>query len=149
MPRNKSQDQIARDLEQTAWNLLVQSCPLLFRGRDSYGFECNSGWFDIIATLCHDIEKLIAEMPEIERFHEPQWGGEFMYGIAQVKEKYGTLRFYMHSEPDGAQDLIEAAEIASSKTCEFCGKPGEIRRLSWIRTLCDEDYEAIRPPPKE
>lgn len=61
---------------------------------------------------------------------------------SQVKEKYGTLRFYMSSANDKMYDMIEDAESKSAVTCEECGQPGELRGGGWLRTLCD--VHAIR-----
>jgi hypothetical protein len=66
---------------------------------------------------------------------------------AQVKEKFGGLRFYMTSGSDEIYDLINKAEVLSRKTCEECGQPGEEGAGSWIRTLCEschKNWEAIR-----
>jgi RNA polymerase-binding transcription factor DksA len=66
---------------------------------------------------------------------------------AQVKEKFGGLRFYMTSENDEIRKLISEAEALSYETCEECGKPGEERDTRWIRTLCDHchnNWEEIK-----
>ena len=140
---------IEPDQVQKAWDGLVQSCPLLFDGKDSYCFECKDGWFDLIAEICKGVEALIDAMPEGDRY-EDYGDGErcTLYTIGQIKEKYGTLRFYMNgAEVDGSEELIEAAEEKSAKTCEVCGKPGETRSTSWISTLCDDHY-GVRTAPK-
>jgi len=59
----------------------------------------------------------------------------------QVKEKYGTLRFYMDLPTDEMFSLIDEAEEQSAHTCEVCGKPGEERYGGWVSTLCDECHE--------
>lgn len=66
---------------------------------------------------------------------------------AQVKEKFGGLRFYMTSANDEIRELVSEAEALSYKTCEECGEPGEERDTRWIRTLCDHchnNWEEIR-----
>lgn len=66
---------------------------------------------------------------------------------AQVKEKYGGLRFYMTSGTDEIFDLIKKAEELSYKTCENCGEPGYQRSGGWIYTLCDtchKNWDEIR-----
>jgi hypothetical protein len=60
---------------------------------------------------------------------------------SQVKEKFGTLRFYMISETDEMSKLISEAEAKSAITCEFCGEPGELRNTGWYITLCDKCHE--------
>lgn len=63
-------------------------------------------------------------------------------GVAvQVKEKFGSLRFYMHNSTEEMEELISKAEEETSKTCEACGKPGTERSGGWIFTLCDGCWE--------
>ena len=57
--------------------------------------------------------------------------------IGQVKEKFGTLRFYVSNSNNEIDAYITFAESISGLTCEVCGSPGERRSGSWIRTLCD------------
>lgn len=57
---------------------------------------------------------------------------------SQVKEKYGTLRFYTNGNANYVDGLINMAESMSARTCETCGAPGKTRQGPWIRTLCDE-----------
>jgi hypothetical protein len=56
--------------------------------------------------------------------------------VAQIKEKYGGLRFYY--DGCGFDAEVDAAEEASYETCEECGAPGEARKGGWIKTLCNE-----------
>lgn len=59
------------------------------------------------------------------------------YTIEQVKEKYGTLRFYVGELTIAGWRFVEDAEKASETTCELCGNPGETRSGGWLKTLCD------------
>lgn len=80
------------------------------------------GWSDILSRLVQDLESL-------------GWNGH----IAQVKEKFGGLRFYTGDViSKEINDRIYEAESESYDTCEFCGKPGKYRARAWIKTLCDE-----------
>jgi len=92
-------------------------------------FECGPGWRKIIEDLSTKLEKLIVEMKVINPF-------PLCYAV-QVKEKFGTLRFYMNSCTDEMDRLIEEAEALSAKTCEVCGNEGHIRPGKWIQTLCE------------
>jgi len=64
------------------------------------------------------------------------------YSIAQIKEKFGTLRWYDNGVPEAGVDEFYAwedkYERLSAKTCIVCGAPGEIRHNRWIEPLCDE-----------
>ena len=65
--------------------------------------------------------------------------------ITSVKEKYGTLRYYVSSAPEWYYDLISYYGERSGETCEECGLKGEVRYdLGWYLTLCDEHYEATK-----
>jgi len=56
---------------------------------------------------------------------------------SQVKEKFGTLRFYYSGGDDYVSGVIRFAESMSCVTCEVCGAPGETSGRSWLRTLCE------------
>jgi hypothetical protein len=57
--------------------------------------------------------------------------------VDQVKEKFGTLRFYYSGGDDHISGLVRMAEAMSSCICEECGSSGRIRGNGWVRTLCD------------
>ena len=123
---------------------------------DAYGLECSEGWYNVLRGLCLDITKAYekANMP-------------VDIVVTQIKEKFGTLRFYCYPEGHdpgifafdtigggslrkipGESDLHrEVAEIVrkwedeSANVCEACGSTAEIRTdIGWIRTLCDSCY---------
>ena len=88
-----------------------------------WGFECGDGWFKVIDELCARLSK----------FDDVQ--------AAQVKEKFGGLRFYIDAVDsdhyEEVHQIIAEAEVQSYKTCEICGEPGEPKGGGWVRTLCD------------
>ena len=49
------------------------------------------------------------------------------YRIVQIKEKFGILRFYADGLSQEGQRLVHQAERESSKLCERCGAPGQLR----------------------
>ena len=59
----------------------------------------------------------------------------------QIKEKFGTLRWYCSFPEDEdrlhAGKIIQAAEWISGAVCETCGAPGSVRPGGWVRTACD------------
>lgn len=62
--------------------------------------------------------------------------------VNQVKEKYGTLRFYYSGGDAYIDGLVAMAESMSEVTCEECGNPGRVRRGGWLRCLCDTHAQA-------
>jgi len=101
---------------------LIKDCPNLYR--HGMYFECGPGWYKIIENLSHKLEVLI--------------DGDKSFYAAQVKEKYGTLRFYMSLETEDMGKLIEEAEHKTYSTCEDCGKNGTLRTDGWHRVTCME-----------
>ena len=56
---------------------------------------------------------------------------------AQVKEKFGTLRFYSDGGDSYIRGVLSMMERMSSITCESCGNPGKTRNGGWLTTLCN------------
>jgi len=84
-------------------------------------YPVGQGWMPIVLKLN---EEIMAIQPD--------------YEIAQIKEKFGTLRFYIGAGTDETHKLIDEAEAKTAHTCEVCGAPGEARHDGWVKTLCDE-----------
>ena len=103
-----------------------------------WGFECGDGWFPILNQLMGNIQHHI-DWKNRESEVVPQ------VTLDQVKEKFGTLRFYYQGGDDYISGLVSMAESMSGVLCETCGKPGTSTRGGWIKTACKEhggiDYE--------
>jgi hypothetical protein len=67
--------------------------------------------------------------------------------LDQVKEKFGTLRFYYTGGDDEISGMVRMAESMSGVTCEECGNPGETKGQGWVVTLC-ETHRAAREEKK-
>jgi hypothetical protein len=118
---------------------LYQRYPRLFRGREMslqqnlmpFGFGCGNGWFEIVDSLAAKIET------ECQRLMDEEGVLEEDLPIAvQVKEKYGTLHFYMTRQSDAMTAAIREAEAQSAVTCEQCGAPGTMNQSSWKSVAC-------------
>ena len=107
---------------------LAAKYPKIFKS-DFY-FECGDGWYNLLDTVCKCIQNYIDRQPISDPV--PQVTAD------QVKEKFGTLRFYVTGGDRTTDGMIESAENLSAHICEVCGNRGEVRDGSWIRTLCDE-----------
>jgi hypothetical protein len=95
-----------------------------------FGFQCGDGWFEILWRLCLNLEPTVAEL-------EKETGERFE--VVRVKQKIGTLRFYVSHHADPIDELIAEAQEESSRTCEVCGQPGRQREIGGgVRTVCDE-----------
>lgn len=61
------------------------------------------------------------------------------YKIHQVKEKFGTLRYYINEHTDLVWNFIHEAEQQSAVTCSICSSPGKlIKKFVAYTTLCDQ-----------
>lgn len=86
-------------------------------------FECGSGWNKLICDLIKDLINI-------------GWNKE----IAQIKEKFGTLRFYPGGCTDEQWKLIQEAERKSSTICEYCGTTENVKLYTdgWYTTECKD-----------
>ena len=113
---------------------------------DKYGgFAVSEGWWPIIETLCGQIssytkwknntrEALLKDNPHDHDIPDavPQ------VVVAQIKEKFGGLRFYYDGGDLHISGMVRMAECWAAQSCEKCGAPGVRRSGGWIRTLCDK-----------
>ncbi len=121
-----------------SWDMLRQLCPKLYK--HGIAFECGPGWYNILHELSIKIERKLEEYAEKYKTVEGE-ENEYceMYAV-QIKEKYGTLRFYMSCETDEISELIHEYEALSSQTCECCGAPAKMRGRHWMEVKCDKCY---------
>lgn len=142
-----------------------------------WGLECGDGWYELIDVLCEALTYTFTTSIQVDEEDGKRLGiepykdvkGELNYYFSveppqvvadQVKEKFGTLRFYYHLEFDeGNKSLVQSkkypnlfevnkrysdyidgvvhfAEIASGRTCEATGAEGSRHvRGGWYKTL--------------
>lgn len=105
-----------------------------------WGMECGDGWYDLL-------DKLMAKLDYISNVSGIQVVAD------QIKEKFGTLRFYYHTVAntdlnvsdcveDIISDVVYCAEHNSKYTCEVTGKEGVLcSRVGWLKTLCKNEAD--------
>lgn len=130
---------------------LAQFTPTSVYGH--FGLETNYGWDQL----------LIDTLDKVKVVLDKHWLKLTNFQIAQIKEKFGTLRFYwsvaideeismvdrecIYNELD---KIISLAEKQSGKICEKCSKPGkECNPRSWLFTLCKECEQKVKENYKE
>ncbi len=59
------------------------------------------------------------------------------YRILQIKEKYGTLRWYDNGNTKAGYGILDKYENISAKTCICCGQPATRITKDWISPYCD------------
>jgi hypothetical protein len=110
-----------------------------------WGVETGNGWFPIINLLCSNLQW------DTDRNGYPQ------VVATQVKEKFGTLRFYYTHAPSdnlitytdrqyGHQDgMISFVEQLSAYVCEECGSNDKVTQTKgWIVSLCPKCMEVYK-----
>ena len=116
---------ISKELQLRVENLKNKMTP------DSYKYiGVDEGWYLIVADCDTD---LTAINPD--------------YQILQIKEKFGTLRYYYKTNSkyravvEAMARYVDEAEIESMYTCEECGERGLLRReIGYRKTLCESCY---------
>lgn len=86
--------------------------------------QVGPGWKFLIDKVMQVLEKERSEGAQIE--------------IDQVKEKFGTLRFYVSGGSQKLSEIVDWAEEESCHMCENCGSR-EINVTTeggWMKTLC-------------
>ena len=130
-------------MKQELDKLLCERYPKMMVNREKsmmetcmcWGFECGDGWFNILDQLMGNIQ------------HHIDWKNKKEEVVAQVtldqvKEKFGTLRFYYTGGDDVIDGMVRMAESMSGVTCEECSAPAKTHGPGWIRTICEPCEEA-------
>ena len=102
----------------------------------TWGLEHGDGWLAIVEDLCRLIQHHVDQQKKKDSSY-PQ------IEVLQVKEKFGSLRFYTTGSDEYIDGLISMAESISGRTCESCGNPGTMRGKGWMRVRC-ESCEEVR-----
>ena len=118
---------------------------ILRRIPDGWGrwISVDAGWYPLVIAT----DQRLAEI-------------DATYVVQQIKEKFGTLRYYYTpSRGDPTPELLDAfdaitddAERTSAITCERCGESGLLQRTqTWAKTLCHAcavplGYAPVPPP---
>ena len=113
-------------------NSLVEKYPVVYNREGKHttfaiwGFECGEGWYNLLDVLGSIIITELSDNRDLD------------FKLNQVKEKFGSLRFYYEGGNDTIWGAVSFAEQMSNRTCERCGDVGNIRNDGWVVTLCDK-----------
>lgn len=157
-------------MNQALQNKLFEKYPKIFAQKDldktqtlmCWGISVGDGWYNIIDTLCHQIQAHCDEPHKsIESYtrwlEKAKEEGDELWAktcqerldkaietannrpqveAVQVKEKYGSLCFYTNHYDESIRTMISFAEDMSYCTCEKCGSPGTPTTGGWIKVEC-------------
>jgi hypothetical protein len=123
---------------------LCEKYPKIFAHRDdpeprhsiACGVECGDGWYDLLDTLCANIQAHVDHMESQDVRRPPEEPVDRQVLVTQVKSKFGGLRFYTGPTDDVVRGMISFAESMSFKICETCGHKGARKGTGWIHTMC-------------
>lgn len=139
---------------------LCAKYPKIFRDRHGsmqttcmcWGLAVGDGWYNILDNACHLIQSHINhQRSQRARILRKQRKGETLHeweiieldkGVTtqlvatQIKEKFGTLRFYYQGGDDYCDGVISMAESMTSTTCEQCGNVGKMNGGGWLSVMC-------------
>jgi hypothetical protein len=97
-------------------------------------FEISEGWKGLVDEITSKIETI-----------NNKYSPSSYIRAAQVKQKFGGLRYYISIEEIDEQDvryvydMIAEAEKRSFTICEYCGSPAKTSKdRTYVETLCDE-----------
>jgi len=96
----------------------------------TWGLVVDDGWYQLVDNLCNTIEHYLNNNPKVDKVV-----------IIQVKEKFGTLRFYYSGGDEFIRGMVCMTELMSSKICEKCGTNQNVELISdkgWLTTSCTE-----------
>jgi hypothetical protein len=112
---------------------LCRAYPKLYKNRHGdasktcmhWGFSCGDGWYPLLDVLSLLVSR-----------HDPN------HSASQVKEKFGTLRYYFAAPNDYSAGVVSLAEHISAITCEICGSPAMVVSAGgWVSTRCAQHVE--------
>lgn len=96
-----------------------------------YGKELNTE--EVLSIVPQGWKTIVRQL--ITELFDMGWDGD----LFQVKEKFGSLRFYIGDGTDAMHNLITKYEHISCRTCEVCGSPGtKLTKHGWLKVLCTE-----------
>ena len=87
------------------------------------------GWRKAFGELiCADIQRELEAANLVDK-----------YGISEIKEKFGELRWYDYGGNEKIDDIVTAYTVISRNVCVQCGKLDvHIFDNGWIQPLCKE-----------
>jgi hypothetical protein len=118
---------------------LIQKYPKIFQDYEGNPDRVNwygipNGWLSIIDTLCGSIQDYI---DNTTRYTGNGPKKPEQVTCAQMKEKFGGLRFYTNGNDDEVEGMIRMAEYMCDHTCQDCGTTEELGETSvWISVIC-------------
>ena len=112
-------------------NRLRRKYPKILGNR---GIDVGDGWY----WLLHNLLDLLQF--DTDHNKHPQ------VKASQIKEKFGTLRFYISGGDDTQYGMVSLAELMSASICEDCGShEAKLRTIKgWKYTRCQGCHDKLK-----
>jgi hypothetical protein len=126
-------------METISTERLIEKYPKIFEDYEGNPGRCNwhgvpDGWLPVIDKLCGAIQNYI---DKTTRYTADGPKKPEQVTCAQMKEKFGGLRFYTNGNDDTIEGMITMAEYICDNTCQDCGSEKDLGVTSgWISVLC-------------
>jgi hypothetical protein len=92
----------------------------------NFEFECNDGWFRILLWLSRYLEMYTTQQNEMS-ITNPQYYQPVKQVVArQIKQKFGTLRFYYEGGNEHIRTIVDYTEFISGYICEETGNINDV-----------------------
>ena len=105
----------------------------------SWNIGCGDGWFDLLDTLCLNIQNYFGYTMD----------DELELVVTDIRAERGGMRFVTEGGDDYIMGLIHMAETMSARMCEECGERGEMDMEGCTTTtLCEVCTELQEEPPE-
>lgn len=104
----------------------------------NYGIACSDGWYAILDDLLNIIQHHV----DHKNKYRTEGEEELKFQVAQIKEKFGTLRFYFDGGNEYINGLVRYAEVLSRNVCETCGSNQHVGiTTGWFKVRCQSCAE--------
>ena len=126
---------------------MEEKYPLMF-DQPYGGFAVGEGWWPIIESLCGEIDSYTkwrnntrVALKKDNPYNHKIPKAVPQVKVAQIKEKFGGLRFYYDGGDEHIHGMVRMAESWASRSCEDCGAPATKKTTGWIKNVCDLHFE--------
>lgn len=109
------------------WVLQIFHCVPTYTELDGM----DGGWRKAFGIqMCKEIKRALLDAGGRKALHR--------YRIMQIKEKYGSLRWYDQGAPKDVNKIVEKYGYISEHTCVNCGRPADYITSGYILPYCEK-----------
>ena len=108
---------------------LLEPYSHLFLDFDIFDFKFENGWIELVFDLCRTLDIYFSLYPDSDFLN---------FKIISLQEKFGCLEIESINSNETIDIILRATSLLSCKTCEKCGKLGQLYcSTKWLH-WCDK-----------